>query len=143
MFSLGCLLSSCLSFSQRRQALVDQVSRGEYERALLTQEKLEKRNPTLLDLVDKGMILHLQGKFEASNQTFDLSERKIEHLYAKSISRETSTYLVNDLTQAYSGEIFEKIYVNIMMAFNYSMLGNLEDALVEIRRIDHKIAGIC
>lgn len=132
-------LSSCAPFSYKRQKLVSQVSRGDYERALSTQARLQKGKPHLIDLMDKGLILHHLGEYEESNRVSELAEKKIEELYTKSLSREVSTYLVNDLTQAYSGEEFERIYVHILMAFNYIGLGNLEEALVEIRKIDFNL----
>ena len=136
---LGSFLCSCLSFSQKRRPLVEEVSRGEYEKAFATYKKLAKRKPTLIDLMDQGLILNLLKKHEESNEIFEEAERKIEELVTKSLSREFGTYLVNDLTQAYSGEEFERIYVHIMMAFNYLALGKLESALVEVRKIDHEL----
>src|SRR5207247_7708768 len=43
----------------------------------------------------------------------------------------------NDL--AYEGEEFEKVLLNVFMALDYVQLGLWDDALVEARKVDHKL----
>ncbi|MFH1612666.1 MAG: hypothetical protein ABIB46_02875 [bacterium] len=41
---------------------------------------------------------------------------------------------------SYSGEDYENIYLNIFNALNYLNLNNFDEAMVEIRRVDHKLS---
>jgi len=134
---LLCLCSSCASFSSKRWPVVESLSEGHYDEALGHLEKLERGN--LMDLMDRGTIYYYQRRFKEADAVFDQAELKIEDLFAKSVSRDVATFLVNDLTQAYSGEQFERVWVNTMRAFGFMGLGNLESALVEIRKIDRKL----
>lgn len=136
---LAVLSTSCATFAQKREPVVSAVVHGDYDRALMELQSLEGRKPSLLDLMDRGLILHLAGRFQESNQVLQAAETRIDELFAKSVSREAATYLINDLTQEYSGEPFERIWVNVLMAFNYINLNRLDDALVEIRKIDFKL----
>lgn len=134
---LLCLCSGCASFSSKRWPVVQAVSEGRYDEALGRLEKLERGN--LMDLMDRGTIYYYQRRFKEADQFFDQAENRIDDLFARSVSRDVATFLVNDLTQAYSGEHFERVWVNIMRAFGFIGLGNLESALVEIRKIDRKL----
>lgn len=89
--------------------------------------------------LDKGMTLHLAGKYDESNRFFFEAEKKIEDLYTKSISAETGAMFTNDNLLPYEGEDFEKVMINIISALNYTYMGQLDDALVEARKVDHKL----
>jgi len=93
----------------------------------------------LLYLMDRGMTLHLSGRYRESNDFLAAAENKIDSLYATSISEQTASLLLNENTISYEGEDFEKVMINIVSALNYVQMGKLEDALVEARKVDHKL----
>jgi len=47
--------------------------------------------------------------------------------------------LSNDLTLPYEGEDFETVLINVVAALNYVLLNQWDDALVEARKVDHKL----
>jgi len=98
-----------------------------------------ERNRVLFDL-DRGLLLHFGGKFPESNSFFFEAEEKMEELYTKRIRDESASLLVNDNLLPYEGEDFEKVLTNFFAAINYLQLRNLEDALVEARKIGHKLS---
>ena len=85
------------------------------------------------------MTLHLSGSYEKSNYYLSEAEKRIEALYTKSITTESGAMFTNDNLLPYEGEDFEKVMINLVMALNYVYLGKLDDALVEARKIDHKL----
>jgi hypothetical protein len=89
--------------------------------------------------MDKAMALHLQGDFAASNTCLEEAHQKIEELYTKSISKEALSFVGNDAALAFVGEDFEKVMVNLLGMLNYTLLGKLDDALVEARRVDSRL----
>ena len=101
--------------------------------------KIYSSHDQVLQSLDLGVLSHYAGEYQRSNQELTQAEKKIEEYYAKSISQSISAYLVNDTVVDYDGEIFEDVYLNILMALNYIHLGNIEDAFVEIRRFDNKL----
>ena len=127
-------------------ATVDEMSaRGEYSQALSYveehQDDYQSRN-RLLFYLDEGMLAFSLGDFEKAVQAFTAAEKLMEELYTISVSREATTFLINDNTAPYRGEDFESVMVNLFLALSYANLSKIEDALVEARKIDSKLATI-
>jgi hypothetical protein len=137
------LFFSCASGNPHRQA--DSLAqRGEYRESLALIEKDKKslyrdRDATLYYL-DAGMLNHYIADYRQSTELLQEGERAIEAAYTKSITMEISTYITNDTAQEYAGEDYEDIYINTFNALNYYHEDDLEDAMVEIRRMNNKLA---
>ncbi len=89
--------------------------------------------------LDKGIIFHYAQRFSESNTAFEKAEYLIDSLYTKSVSKGAASLLLNDNALAYSGEVYENLYVNIFKALNYIHLNKLDDAYVEVQRISDKL----
>jgi hypothetical protein len=89
--------------------------------------------------LDKGMLEHYAGLYEASSRDLQAGERLIGEAFTKSVTLEIASYLDNDNTKEYAGEDYEDVYLNIFNALNYYHQGSLDDALVEVRRINEKL----
>jgi len=85
--------------------------------------------------LDKGLLEHYAGNYEASSADLQYAEDLIEQAYTKSISEGFLSYIINDNIREYPGEDFEDIYLNIFNALNYYNRGNIEGALVEVRKL--------
>ncbi|MCL2800995.1 MAG: hypothetical protein FWD28_04475 [Treponema sp.] len=109
---------------------VEAIRRGQNRRRALYPE----RNAVQLFL-DKGLLEFYAGNYEASSADLQNAERLIEEAYTKSITEGFFTYILNDNSRQYPGEDFENIYLNIFNALNYYNRGDLEGALVEIRKL--------
>jgi len=88
---------------------------------------------------DRGMMLHMAGQYAESNRFLAQAEDRIDQLFTKSVSAESGAMLTNDNTLPYEGEDFEKVMINVIQALNYVYLGQWDDALVEARKVDHKL----
>ncbi|MDR1836583.1 MAG: hypothetical protein LBQ89_02885 [Treponema sp.] len=108
------------------RAAIEAISRGAGE--------YSRRNTILLYL-DKGLLEHYAGDYAGSSNDLQNAERLIEEAYTKSISESFLSYIVNDNAKEYPGEDFEDIYINVFNALNYYSRGNIEGALVEIRKL--------
>ncbi len=97
------------------------------------------RNSKLLYHFDKGMVNLLCGRFVESAEALQNAERLAEELWTISISKEASTFLINEYAQAYGGEDFEKAMINVVSAVDYLLMEKPDDALVECRRLDEKL----
>ncbi|MEJ2429254.1 MAG: hypothetical protein P8075_10085 [Deltaproteobacteria bacterium] len=127
-------------------ATVDGMSaRGEFSQALSYveehQEDYHNRNQ-LLFYLDEGMLAFSVGDYEKAVQAFTAAEQLMEELYTISVSREATTFLINDNAAPYRGEDFESVMINLFLALSYVNLSKIEDALVEARKIDSKLAAI-
>ena len=142
------LFISCATNPNLYAPIDDGVDAGDYEYALsvLNNEKGKARqkiytpkNEILLYL-DRGMINHYAGEYSDSSADLQEAERLIEEAYTKSISQSAASYIANDNSMDYPGEDYEDIYINVFNSLNYYHAGNLESALVEIRRLNEKLS---
>lgn len=138
---LFLILYACAPVSH--YVMVDQnLLDGNYNKAdsIVEQykEKYGSRNAVLY-YMDRGMTLHLSGNYEKSNMYLSEAEKIVDDLYTKSITTESGAMLTNDNLLPYEGEDFEKVMLNLIMALNYVYLGKWDDALVEARKVDHKL----
>jgi len=92
-----------------------------------------------LYLMDKGMLQHLAGHYTDSIQSLSKAEALTEDFSTHRIRSEVEAFLTSDNALPYEGEEFEKVLLNVLMAVNYAQLGLWDEALVEARKVDHKL----
>jgi hypothetical protein len=93
----------------------------------------------LLYFLDSGLAYHYASQYDSSNSRLSVAERSAEELFTKSVSRAAASIVLNDNILEYSGEDYEILYMNLIMALNYISLGMFDDAFVEIRRANEKL----
>ncbi|MEN3014294.1 MAG: hypothetical protein ABDH23_06775 [Endomicrobiia bacterium] len=142
-FVILVLLISCATQFTYYTSLKNFISSEEYAKAeaLVEENKLKEygEKSALLYWLDKAIILHYGRKYEDSIVAFNKAEKLAEELYTKSISEEAASFLISDNVKSYYGEDFERIFINVFQALNYLFLYKYEDALVEARKVDHKL----
>jgi hypothetical protein len=132
-------LSSCASYTARALRMRELLSEEDYEKTLQKVEKIDKNTSALLYLYEKGLVLHNEGSFEESNQSFEKSDLLLEDLYTRSVSREVGALVTSDVIIKYRGERFEAALIHYYKILNYLYLGQPEEALVECRKLNHKL----
>jgi len=139
---LALTLFSCAGSPDAYGDIDDAVYRDEFEKGLEAIRKGQEgrypvypeRNAISLYL-DRGLLEHYAGHYRESSLDLQEAERLIEEAYTRSISESVASYIANDNTKTYPGEDYEDIYINVFNALNYYNRGNLEGAMVEIRKI--------
>ena len=89
--------------------------------------------------MDRGMTLQLAGEYQQSNAVLEEAEEEVDRLYTRKIRTETLAFMTNDTALPYEGDHYEQVMINVLKALNYAVLGQWQDALVEARRIDHRL----
>jgi len=136
---VGC---SSARMSDREPDLL--FRRGQYEAAAAKlQEGLVKQGPngrdSLLYLLDLGLALHAQGKYDESIRIFQQADKLAEIKDYTSLAAETTTLVVSENLKDYKVEDFENVLISTYLAMDYAMIGKSEDALVEARRVNRKL----
>jgi hypothetical protein len=143
ILGVGLLFFSCASKPDVYVDIDAAVLSGNYEEALgiIEAAQTEKKpfypipaNSVLLSL-DRGMIQHYAGRYAESSETLQEGERLIEEAFTQSVTQDIGSFIANDNTKDYAGEAYEDVYINIFNALNYYNTGNLEGALVEVRKL--------
>lgn len=139
---LALLLSAC-GPAVNRYALIDESLRaGDTRRADAIVEQAQKEygaKNQVLYRMDRGMTLHLARRYEESTAVLDKAEQEVEQLYTRRISTQVKAFLYNDTELPFEGAAYEQIMLNVVKALNYAVAGNVQEALVEARRVDHHL----
>jgi hypothetical protein len=138
----GGLLAACAPATQHYVRVENSLAQARFADAdHLIEEHAEQygHKNQVLYAMDRAMTLHYAGQYEASNRFLDQAERLIDDLFTRSVTAAASSLLSNDYTLPYEGEDFETVLINVVSALNYVLLDQWDDALVEARKVDHKL----
>jgi len=134
------VLSGCAAgYSRFMGGSLRRLERRDFDGALERLEKPSGDTNLLLYRLERGLILHYQGEWDASNKQFEHAERLIDR-HVRSVSRELASLLTNDAVRPYGGEEHERALIHYFRALNYVHLDQLESALVECRKANLKLA---
>ena len=136
---MGTCAPGCASYTHKALQVRKPLVAGDYEAARVFLEEKKPGGDQLPYLMELGLVLRYQEKFDESNRVFDQAEIVVDELYTKSISKEVAALVTSDETVPYDGEMWERVLINYYRALNYIDLGLYEDALVECRKINHKL----
>jgi hypothetical protein len=135
-------LASCAPDLRFHHKVDQMVADGDYQGAYaLVEENREEytENSAALFYADTGTLAHYAGRPEESIEMLLQAEKIIEELYTTSISKEATTFIVNDTMAPYKGEDFENVMLNLFLALDYLEIGEIDEALVEARKVDSKL----
>jgi len=139
---LALLLNAC-GPAVNRYALIDERLRaGDAVRADTIVEEAQKEygsKSQVLYRMDRGMTLHLAGRYDDSTAVLEKADQEVEQLYTRRITTQAKAFLYNDTELPYEGTAYEQVMLNVVKALNYAVAGNLQEALVEARRLDHRL----
>lgn len=129
---------ACSPLYVREARIAREIERTNYDKAVQLVEKdnfyQHQRNEILYHL-ELGRLEYLAGRHSKSNQHFTRADDLMDN-YRKDYSLEALSMFVNDNVKPYRSEDFENVIVHYFKSVNYLELGQMEDALVEIRRIN-------
>lgn len=131
--------AGCASYTQHALPVREPLRQGDFAAAQTFLQDKKPGGDGLPYLMELGLVLRYESKYDSSNVVFEAAEQLVDELYTKSISRELGAFLTNDEMIAYDGEMWERALVNYYRALNYIDLGNYEGALVECRKLNQKL----
>ncbi len=135
-------LSGCGPSVSRYLLVDDSLRTQNFQQADAIIQKAEKEYGTksrVLYGMDRGMTLQLAGEYQQSNAVLEEAEEEVDRLYTKVVRTETLAFMTNDNALPYEGDPYEQVMINVLKALNYASLNQWQDALVEARRIDHRL----
>lgn len=137
-------LQSCLTYYEKNLVFHQEFARRDYVKAdnLLDKNKfLQKNRNQLLYFLDKGLVSQLRGDYVKSNEYFEQAYIYVED-FDRNYGQEAVALLTNDMMRKYGGEDFEKIFIHYYKAINYIKLNELDEAMVECKRINIRLQEI-
>lgn len=99
----------------------------------------EEGRDQLVYMLDHATALQMAGRYEESSREFIHAERVADSKDFDSVSKVAGSLLLSEDMAQYKGDDFEKVLINGMNALNFLELGQLDSALVEVRRVNEKL----
>jgi len=142
LFSLSTI--SCATYQSKVAESRNYLQNGQYDLAEKSLEPLAKKQDgdQLVYLLDYSVALQMSGKIKESSEALIKADKLAESQDYTSVSRQAGSLLINQEMVQYQGDSFEKFYINAYAALNYLELGQLDEALVETRRMNEKYVKI-
>lgn len=141
LFFVSQIFVACSTYQNKLEKTRSLMASGQSE--LAAEAIKEKANDSsgdqLIYLLDYGTALFESGLYKKSATIFNQADSLADINDFMSLSEETTSLLVNDSITHYRGEIFEVSLINVYPAIAYLLMGDLEKAAVECRRINYKL----
>ena len=147
-------LSGCATYGQDVRQGLNLAQQGQYPQAATALEKAldPKGDDRLLYYTELGVVYHLAGDYQKSNQLLETAERIAEDLYTKRVSDMLTSAMTNPRQGVYRAADFERVFINYYKALNYFMIASnatnkadknkaLDGARIESRRMDMVLAN--
>jgi hypothetical protein len=130
-------LSACATYTDKIREIRNELVSGNEALALALLEKSDlagqKRN-TVLFHMERGMLKYISGQYEQATQDWTYAIQRSEDLYTTSLSKVAASLTISEDMTDYEGEDHEKIFLPIFSSLAFFSRGDLNKALVEIRK---------
>lgn len=133
--------ASCASTRLSPPEYLSYLDSGNYKVCLkeIEDKNSDESNPDRIrDNFDAAMIKHYQKDYESSLKILNATDRLMDDAVTESLTRGFASAFINDNAAEYKGTPYEYIYLNVFNALNYYNAGNIEEAAVEVRRLNEK-----
>lgn len=133
-------LAGCATYQSKVLPAKDELRAGQCAPALKKLDDLVQLadGDQLVYLMEYGTALQICKDYDQSNKVFLKADKLSDQQDYHSASRVVGATLLNEEMIQYKGDTFEKLFINAVAALNYLQLGQQDDALVEVRRINDK-----
>lgn len=135
--AISVLVSCAGRSAMRLEKLADVTLTGNYQSAIESIRKnpnLYGKNSQLLYNLDIGVLFHYAHMYDSSNLYLQRAADIYNELFTRSVTNEAAAILVNDNVRPYRGMPFELTMMHQLITFNYLAKGDVDEALVEVRR---------
>lgn len=134
-------LASCSSYYELNYEFNRNFERGKIadaENVLDQNKNAERSKNRFLYFANRGVVTHLLGKYEESNNWLEEAYIFGED-YRKNSLNIVGSYLLNPSVIVYPGEDHEHLMLLYYKALNYLKLKEYDKALVECRRLNNRL----
>lgn len=132
------LFFSCATYYQKSVDFHRDFASGNIEdarRFLENNSKAEEKKDRLLYFLDRGVVEQMLGNYQLSNEYLEKAYLYNQN-YRNNFGNDVLEMVANPMLKPYKAEEFEAVMLYYYKAINYIHLGELDNALIEIRRIN-------
>ena len=135
------LLAGCAGYQKKADESRSLLRSGQFQTAVESLKPLaQKQNDDqLVYLLDYGTVQQSAGNYKESNDALLKADKISDIVDYHSLSRNVGSLVLNEGMIQYKGDDYEKVMINALIAINFLMLNDHENALVEARRLNEKL----
>ncbi len=140
------VLAGCSTYGDSVQEVLNEVRRENYvaaddvAQAVLSPSGSDR----LLYFLERGMIAHLDGRYQASNSFLEQAYRISESLYRSDLRDWLAVAMTHPGNASYRGQLYERVYLHYIKMLNYLMLaqqqnrGSQQEQLLDSARVENR-----
>lgn len=134
-------LMGCSSYQKDTLRVRQNLASGHPQEAaeVIRKKALTPGDDQLLFLLDYGLCLYESGKYKKSIQAFLRADDLVDFQDYISLSRSGGSFLLGEGFVQYKGDPFEKVLINVYLALNFLMLEQIDEAAVEVRKLNQRL----
>lgn len=135
---IGLLLlaGGCATYRGSMQDVDMALAANRPDAALKALQPLSGGHSEALYLLNRGMILRMQGDYADSVAAFEGAKHLMEYLEATSLTETAGALTLSENLRSYEGALYERLLLHVYQSLNYLQLGKPDAALVEVQQID-------
>lgn len=130
------VMAGCATYRGNMQSVDQALAAQQPAAALKALTPLSGGRNQVLYLLNKGMILRIQGDYAGSVDAFEAAKPLMEYLEATSVSENIGALTLSENLRSYQGALYERLLLHVYQALNYLQLGQPDSARVEVQQID-------
>ncbi|OOV86097.1 hypothetical protein [Oceanospirillum linum] len=140
------ILAGCSTYGDSVQEVLDEVRRENYAAADDTAQAVlsPSGSDRLLYFLERGMIAHLDGRYQESNSLLEQAYRISESLYRSDLRDWLAVAMTHPGNASYRGQLYERVYLHYIKMLNYLMLaqqqnrGSQQEQLLDSARVENR-----
>lgn len=143
---LSLLLIACASsYTSTMKPVLSDLN---YHSSQMAMERLREVFPDstgrdrLLYLMELGNLARYSGLYLTAQSILLQADRLSDIQRGTDLGQQAQSMITSDLALDFRGADYEKVFINYCLAASYAASGNIEDAAVEARRVNEKLAEI-
>lgn len=134
------LAFACAGCAANYQDVMHQVSQNlaadQPKAALKSLDKLSGGRDQTLYLLNKAMILRMEGDYAGSVQAFEQAKPLMLYLEATSFTETAGAMTLSEGLRSYEAPLYERLLVHVYQGLNFLQLGQPDSARVEAAQVD-------
>ena len=138
---LATFLSGCATYQNKvgdARKLLGEHKAAEAAKDLKPLAETDSRDQ-LVYVLDYATALQQAGNYKESAEEFARAQKIADIQDYHSISKITESLVLSEEFKQYKGDDYEKVLINAINAINYLDMGSLDDAQVEVRRLNEML----
>jgi|SRR5215469_13415662 len=136
----AALVLACTGCAANYQDVMRNVSQDlaaqQPQAALKSLDKLQGGGDQLLYLLNKAMVLRMQGDYAASVQAFEQAKPLMLYLEATSFTETAAALTLSEGARTYQAPLYERLLVHVYQGLNFLQMGQPDQARVEAAQVD-------